>query len=746
MMPLRTCGETPPPRAHAFCGQGEDRRADDMSSNNMVKLVSNDGEIFELSELAAQQSITIVNMRDDTDDTPIKVEILGKADLKTITALLTRTAKILEELKVPDARRAELFAKGLPRGAALDDNLRAAMGAALDELGVVGVDAARLMGTHLKWFHAKLPATILAESMAQLLRGKSADELRALLGNDDDLSDDEKRAALAEPLFTAPSAEKPAAQAPPQPERTLSLALDDSDPFEGNIRTCLERCDARTLRELKAVSSAWRRRAREVLGDSKSEWRQQPIWSTSAKGMALARQLEEESSPARQLAMATSLARDRHFALLGLLHRMREELDREVELPGHAAAIVIMLKDWEIPPDDGGETQVRAWALIAVSKVRWTALTILRRLEPTVLAGHASAIVDMLEDSDASVRYNALETLAKLEAAVLGQHAAAIAQQLDPHLNNDMMEFEQTHHSFPPRLRPPVIDLRVGCEGPRYWSGAKVRLMALETLGKMDAATLAKHAAAIVAKFEDSMGEVRFSARLMMHKIEPAAGHLAAVLEGLQDPAFEQGGVLSYVFDDPIQGASVRMKALEALGSMLEPPALAPHAAAVVAMLESEVRSTAVETLGKLEPAALAGHADDIVAKLNHPDQYVRQAALRALAKLQPAALAQHAAAVVAKLEDPDRYRYVRREAMETLGKLQPAALAQHAAAVVARLEDCNGSVRIAAVQTLGKLEPATLAPHEAAIRDMLKDDDYAVRRAAEATLGKLQAAAARAE
>ena len=37
-------GETPPPRAHAFCGQGEDRRADDMSSNNMVKLVSNDGD------------------------------------------------------------------------------------------------------------------------------------------------------------------------------------------------------------------------------------------------------------------------------------------------------------------------------------------------------------------------------------------------------------------------------------------------------------------------------------------------------------------------------------------------------------------------------------------------------------------------------------------------------------------------------------------------------------------------------
>ena len=173
-------------------------------------------------------------------------------------ALLERIAKLKFG---SDARRDELFEHGLPRGAALDDELRAATGAALDELGVVGVDAARLMGTHLKWFHAKLPATILAESMAQLLRGKSADELRALLGNDDDLGDDEKRAALAEPLFTAPpapSAEEPETSAAPQPERSFSLTLNVAGP----IQTCLERCDARTLRELKAVSAAWQRRAR----------------------------------------------------------------------------------------------------------------------------------------------------------------------------------------------------------------------------------------------------------------------------------------------------------------------------------------------------------------------------------------------------------------------------------------------------------------------------------------------------
>ena len=107
-----------------------------------------------------------------------------------------------------------------------------------------------------------------------------------------------------------------------------------------------------------------------------------------------------------------------------------------------------------------------------------------------------------------------------------------------------------------------------------------MRLMALETLGKMDAATLAKHAAAIVAKFEDSMGEVRFSARLMMHKIEPAAGHLAAVLEGLQDRTFEQEP-----HDYPGRGRLVCMKAVQALGK-LEAAALAPHGPAIRKMAE----------------------------------------------------------------------------------------------------------------------------------------------------------------
>ena len=57
----------------------------------------------------------------------------------------------------------------------------------------------------LKWFDAALPTSNLAERVARLLRGSTADALRELLGASDDLSADAKRAALAEPLC-APSA------------------------------------------------------------------------------------------------------------------------------------------------------------------------------------------------------------------------------------------------------------------------------------------------------------------------------------------------------------------------------------------------------------------------------------------------------------------------------------------------------------------------------------------------------------
>ena len=88
-----------------------------------------------------------------------------------------------------------------------------------------------------------------------------------------------------------------------------------------------------------------------------------------------------------------------------------------------------------------------------------------------------------------------------------------------------------------------------------------VRSAAVSTLGKLDAATLAQHAPAIVARL-----------------------------------------------DDPDSG--VRWAAVRALGQ-LDAATLTPHAIAIVARLddpESGVRSAAVRALGKLDAATLAQH------------------------------------------------------------------------------------------------------------------------------------------
>ena len=96
--------------------------------------------------------------------------------------------------------------------------------------------------------------------MARLLKGKPADALRTLLEASDDLGDEEKEAALREPLFVPPAA-VPAAAAPP-PLTGVLLAMDGDADAE---LVALERCDAQTLRQLKAVSKGWQQPARRAL-------------------------------------------------------------------------------------------------------------------------------------------------------------------------------------------------------------------------------------------------------------------------------------------------------------------------------------------------------------------------------------------------------------------------------------------------------------------------------------------------
>ena len=114
-------------------------------------------------------------------------------------------------------------------------------------------------------------------------------------------------------------------------------------------------------------------------------------------------------------------------------------------------------------------------------------------------------------------------------------------------------------------------------ETPMQWSLLEdfdplVRYDTLDELGKLEPATLAQHAVAVVARLEDSVDEVRCEALRTLGKLEPAtlAQHAVAVVAKLEDTYWV-----------------VRHVALETLGN-LEPAALAHHAHALLPILEAD--------------------------------------------------------------------------------------------------------------------------------------------------------------
>jgi len=497
----------------------------------MPQVRSTDGQLFDLSEQAARLSATLQNALDDTaGDAPMLVEPLSAASLARVAALLERTAAVVEG--APEERRAELRAQGLPRGAALDDELCAATEAALAALGVVSLlDTVQLL-RELHWFDAPLPTTVLAERVARLLRVQPAVALRELLGvaSKDHLCADEMSAVLAEPLCAPPSAP--------------STPVDDPEK-EDLMKACLERSDARTLRELKAVSAAWQRRARAVLCDAASAWRQHPIWSPSAEGRALAAQLGGGER--------------RH-----VLMRMLGELDRSVDLPGHTWAVVPLLGDSDLG--------VRFWALQTLGK-----------LEPAALAQHGAALVARLEHSDLFVRRAAVETLGKLEPAALAQHAAALAARLE-----DSEWRVQIVARFVMHKLEPAAGHMDAIAAMLEDDDEEVRKVAVRTLGELEPAALAQYAAALVARLEDSFDFVRNWAVEKLGKLEPAAlaQHAVALVARLEDSVED-----------------VRYAAVQTLGK-LDLAALAQYEQALAKAAkedeDEDVRDAAAEVLTKL--------------------------------------------------------------------------------------------------------------------------------------------------
>ena len=236
------------------------------------QLRSSDGQLCTLSDAAARQSFTLTHMSEYTGDGAVQT-LLDSGRLQWITALLQKTAAAFDLEGMTDERRDALLEDGLPCGD-IGTQLRAAEASFIQMGGLEGVDGVDDFATRLldlRWFDAPLPMTILAEGVAQLLSGKSADELRTLLVANDELGQEEKEAALREPLFSPPSAAVPDAAAPPPLARSVSLAMDDGADDEGNMMACLERCDAQTLCQLKAVSAGWQQRARRALFGRRSD-------------------------------------------------------------------------------------------------------------------------------------------------------------------------------------------------------------------------------------------------------------------------------------------------------------------------------------------------------------------------------------------------------------------------------------------------------------------------------------------
>jgi hypothetical protein len=226
-----------------------------------MQLTSSDEQLFELSDAAARQSVTLQDLAQD-DGRPVPVPLLDSGRLQRIIALLEQTAAAFGLEGMADERRDALLKSGLPRGD-MGAQLRDATAAALE--GVDGVADFATLLLELKWFNVQLLTSILAEGVARLLKGKPVDALRTLLEAADDLGDQEKEAALREPLFASPAvAAAPDAAAPP-PLTGVWLAMDGDDPEEGNVTACLKRCEAQTLRQLKAVSAGLQQRARRVL-------------------------------------------------------------------------------------------------------------------------------------------------------------------------------------------------------------------------------------------------------------------------------------------------------------------------------------------------------------------------------------------------------------------------------------------------------------------------------------------------
>ena len=707
---------------------------------------------------------------------------------------------------------------GAERDRALEDALAAAARTPRQVLQLVH-SGGSFLGLD-SWFEANHSRghdfhRVAAERVAEQLRphAHAGDvlELRELLGVlDPQLTGPEEAEARRQPLFDAAvvseaaCAQRPCAQPPrfsdvvaPPALRRGWTGLSDHEP-EMLVR-CLERCDARTLRELKAVSARWGARARRVLASD--GWRRAGLWSGPAwSDGALVDDLVEgigrfrAGPPPRPrrgdrmlqarmdqggwwwgpyeslMRLDVAVELPQHAGALlplvahenGAVRWMATRLLRRLELPTlamHVSALLPLLQTAQDFHHGHGplEDEVASW--LAAAKLA------VRTLEPPTLSQHVDALLPLLENRLGDVVEVASEALDRLEPQTISQHIDALL----PRLAHTDRNVSRAAERMLVKLEPPALYQHVGALlALLRHTDSDVQYRALRVLKRLDAQTLGQHVDVLLPHLSHQDWDMRLVTVLALDKLAPPTlgTHLGALLPLLADANAEVHAVVSAMvvrllnsvdpvvvqllrsLDAPTLGlllpllAQIRVRALDVVVKLLDrldASTLVRHLDVLIDV-SAKLRAEVEKVVDSLDAPTLAPHIDELLPHLTHELSSVRWAAVVLLDRLPPPTLGTHLGALLPLLADANAQLRAEVSGMvvKVLDSVDPPTLVEHLDVL---LSSTDVSVVEAAVRMLGSHAPPMVEKHVDALLPLLEHPAEGVREAAVQAIRRLDPA-----